>query len=168
VASSVLPARPSWPSWRGEVRGGSVPGRGLLSLAGLAVRSAVALSGLALLCVGSSLLPVYSAVVLGGSMEPVLASGDLLILVETSADSVEMGDIVGFRQGDKGIIHRVVDIDRSGELTRFVTKGDANGRPDGSPVLPGQLEGRLLFSIPKLGWIRLLGAGQGASVVAAR
>ena len=35
----------------------------------------------------------------------------------------------------------------------FITKGDANSEPDVDPVMPDQVTGKVVFTIPKLGWI---------------
>jgi hypothetical protein len=35
----------------------------------------------------------------------------------------------------------------------FVTKGDANDSPDSEPVLGANVAGKVIFTIPKVGWI---------------
>lgn len=73
------------------------------------------------------------AAVEGRSMEPLLHTGDLVILVKKS--DVNIGDIVVYKSGSKYIIHRVIDEYRVGDYNCYVTKGDNNAIPDiGDPV----------------------------------
>jgi len=53
--------------------------------------------------------------------------------------------------GRISIIHRVVEVREEG----FVTKGDANRHPDPEVVHPDQIRGKVIFTIPKIGWIPL-------------
>lgn len=52
-------------------------------------------------------------------------------------------------------LHRVVDIQQTEGARLFITKGDANTAPDSDPVFPAQIKGKLIFSIPKIGWISI-------------
>ena len=62
-----------------------------------------------------------------GSMEPTLPVGT--IVLETSADSLEIGDIITFQQEGDGnpITHTLVGYEDDGSL---MTMGDANPTPD--------------------------------------
>jgi len=67
-----------------------------------------------------------------GSMKPLLDSGSNGIRVQvTSADEINVGDIISFRQEDLLIVHRVIEkgVDEAG--TYFITKGDNNMLSDG-------------------------------------
>jgi signal peptidase len=90
-------------------------------------------------------------VVMSGSMEPAIRTG-AIAFVDTKAEDIQVGDIIAFRVSSGGeeaetITHRVVKKAKEG----WVTKGDANRTEDAAAVLPDQLVGRCLFSIPKLG-----------------
>ena len=39
--------------------------------------------------------------------------------------------------------------------TVFVTQGDANHLPDPAPIHPDQVDGRVQFRIPKIGWLKI-------------
>jgi len=49
-------------------------------------------------------------------------------------------------------VHRVVEIQESEGQRVFITQGDANREPDATPVLPANVVGKAVFSIPKIGW----------------
>lgn len=68
----------------------------------------------------------------GGSMEPSIPIGSLVIVTRTDAMTVAVGDVLTFR-GDNGVIftHRVTRIVDVREGRFFETKGDANQTPDG-------------------------------------
>jgi len=48
------------------------------------------------------------------------------------------------------VLHRVVEKRTDGT---FIFKGDHNNTLDPDPVLPQQIEGRLLIDIPYAGWV---------------
>lgn len=85
-----------------------------------------------------------AAVVLSGSMEPVLSAGDLIIVKET--DQIQERDIVVFQDGNSLVVHRVVQI---GEET-VTTKGDANQVND-EPVSIDAVKGKVQLWIPYAG-----------------
>ncbi len=97
------------------------------------------------------LFPVYPIVTAGHSMAPTLREGDLVIMREVSADSVEVGDIIQYRGQQAYVLHRVVEARGSGPNREFVTKGDGNNGADPEPVPAEAVTGEVLFYIPKLG-----------------
>ena len=90
-------------------------------------------------------------IVLTGSMEPVFYSGDLVMVKEVEASSLQVGDVIAFREGTAVITHRIVQIENPASGLRFITKGDNNNVNDRRPVTVEQLEGRYLYRISKLG-----------------
>ena len=89
--------------------------------------------------------------VVSGSMEPNLPTGSLCFVnTRASYDSIQIGDIVVYerRSDNKCIIHRVIEIEPDG----MVTKGDANSVSDGLSVGRDNLYGKSLFYIPYLGY----------------
>lgn len=61
------------------------------------------------------------------SMAPTLRHGDVLWLSERPVAQARVGDIVGFEQNGKVIVHRVTRIEPGTlERLRFTTRGDAN------------------------------------------
>ncbi|MBQ9954116.1 MAG: signal peptidase I [Eggerthellaceae bacterium] len=87
-----------------------------------------------------------AAVVLSGSMEPELSTGDLVIVGD--GGPVEVGDVVVYQDGNLLVVHRVVET----EGGVMVTKGDANNVAD-EPVAVSAVRGEVLASIPFLGTV---------------
>ena len=111
---------------------------------------------LALLWFSLGLLPFYPAAVAGGSMNPALHLGDVVIVTKVSPDAIKAGDIIEFQQGELRVIHRVIDIEESDGSTQFITKGDANDNRDVAPVSSEQVRGKVMFVVPKVGWVTLV------------
>jgi signal peptidase I len=90
---------------------------------------------------------VRVVVVEGASMEPELSAGDLAVV--RFGGSPEIGDAVLYHDEDLGadVLHRVVD-ERGG---RFVLKGDSNSFLDNARPMRSEVDGKLWFSIPRLG-----------------
>ncbi|MDW8044913.1 MAG: signal peptidase I [Nitrososphaerota archaeon] len=99
-------------------------------------------------------------VVSSSSMVPRLEVGDIIIVQDGgSFDWVNVGDIIVFyrpQSHDRAIVHRVIKIIQVNGERGFITKGDANPYPDSWIVRRGDYLGRVIFTIPKLGFIALL------------
>ncbi len=90
-----------------------------------------------------------SLVVLSGSMEPSIKTGS--VVVTKPAESYSVGDVVTINKklGEVDhVTHRIVEK----EGRRVVTKGDANDSPDNWQLTTGDIQGRVLFSVPYLGY----------------
>lgn len=96
----------------------------------------------------TGLLGVQPTTVVSGSMRPALEVGDMVIVRQVPAASIKQGDIIQYWSGSEMIIHRVAEV----QPQAFITKGDANDSPDPSPVQPSQVRGKVILTIPKLGW----------------
>lgn len=89
--------------------------------------------------------------------------GDLLIIQGVSSVSeIVIGDVLIMDQGPGVIplVHRVVAIWEENGDARITTKGDANQHiwksvPDERAIKPEQILGKVVFVIPKIGWISL-------------
>lgn len=99
---------------------------------------------------------IFPSVIISGSMSPVIKVGDVIVVKTVSAEEVEAGDIIQFREEKIRVAHRVIEVaeDERG-LPVFITKGDANKQPDSEPVLPEQLVGKVIYVVPKIGWITI-------------
>jgi len=80
----------------------------------------------------------------------------MVIASKVTPDVIAERDIIVFQQGEMRVIHRVIDIEGSGGSRQFITKGDANDSPDMDPVSPAQVKGKVMFAVPKLGWVTLM------------
>jgi signal peptidase I len=89
--------------------------------------------------------------VLSGSMEPAIGTGDLILVGPIATEDIRIGDVIAFI-ADKGLVcHRVAAVESN--PLRFRTRGDANEDPDPEPVTASQVEGKVLFSLPVLGYL---------------
>ncbi len=115
-------------------------------MAEVALIAAVALT----VFIGAGILgnPWYHIVAIkGGSMEPTIMRGDLII-VTPPPETIEPGMILVMGVGDRMVTHRVVAVRPDGSL---VTQGDANRIADDWQGMPITIFGRYQFAIPALG-----------------
>lgn len=86
--------------------------------------------------------------IMSGSMEPVLRTGEI-VFTDTKERRPEIGDIVTYQVGENRVTHRVIRKEHKG----YVTKGDANNREDPTVVTADQIIGKVIFSLPCLGYV---------------
>ena len=106
---------------------------------------------LAFIALGGRVMTVVS-----GSMEPQIGVGDIAVVVPDS--DIYVGDIVAFKGPSSPILHRVIDVKAEKESTYYTTKGDANNTPDPYKISNKDIIGKLLFTIPYLGYPIVYGA----------
>jgi signal peptidase len=112
----------------------------------------VVLFALSLLFVAVRTMGMATFVVTGGSMEPTIHKGSLVIDEPVTADKVKLGDVITFDHYDQTTTHRVVGVEGSPNGTMFSTKGDANQITDPEPLsFPGRV-GVVRVAIPGLGY----------------
>ena len=112
----------------------------------------VVLFAFSLLFVAIRALGLATFVVTGGSMEPTIHKGSLVIDEPVTADKVRLGDIITFDHYDQTTTHRVVGVEGSANGTMFSTKGDANQVTDPEPLtFPGRV-GLVKLAIPGVGY----------------
>jgi signal peptidase len=118
--------------------------------------TAIALIGIIAVWSSTGLLGFTPSIIASRSMRPALDVGDIAVTLQTSPENIRVGDVIQYwRQGESApIIHRVIETYKSGGTTYIITKGDANNAPD-DPITPIQTVGKLIITIPKLGWISI-------------
>jgi signal peptidase I len=107
-------------------------------------------------------------VVLSGSMEPALATGDVSVVRSIAPLDARPGDIVTFRDPDNAerlITHRVRAMHVQGDAVVFRTRGDANNVSERWRVPANGEIGRLMYRIPKLGWVLNFARSKGLFVL---
>ncbi len=87
-------------------------------------------------------------IVRGGSMEPAVGVGSVII-IDRAARDPDVGDIVSFREANGSIItHRIVAADAG----LYTTKGDANDAADLERRIAANVVGTSIASIPYVGY----------------
>lgn len=104
--------------------------------------------------------------VLTSSMEPGLPPGTLIIVKPVDPDDIQIGDVVTYqiKSGEPDVItHRVIGINALGAEKRFIFQGDNNGAPDADLVRAVQIQGRLWYSVPYVGFVNAAVNGENRS-----
>lgn len=103
-------------------------------------------------------IPSLFAVVEGRSMEPILHTGDLVLILPRKPENIHVGDVVVYKKNVGYVIHRVVYIYKHGDRYCYVTWGDnreTNRFPDFGD--PSQC-GTVAFADPYTGkWVTASG-----------
>jgi signal peptidase I len=107
-------------------------------------------------------------VVLSGSMEPALGTGDVSVVRSIAPLDARPGDIVTFRDPsnpDRLITHRVRAMRVQDEAVVFVTRGDVNNASERWSVPASGEIGRVIYRIPELGWALMYARSKGLFVL---
>lgn len=105
--------------------------------------------------------PLFGAyVIVSPSMVPTIMINDAIVIKRVDNDKYKIGDIITFVSSDsnyKGltITHRVVDkLGVSDKNSIYTTKGDNNQVIDPATVSTRDIYGKVLFKIPKIGYMQ--------------
>ncbi len=91
-------------------------------------------------------------IVLSGSMETEIYTGDLAFVEIIEPKELKPNDIIAFRNEENTVTtHRIIEIIKENGQTFYKTKGDANNTEDASLVSTDSVEGIYIGKIPKLG-----------------
>jgi len=95
--------------------------------------------------------------VLTGSMEPTYPTGSLIYVKAVDANQLRVNDVITFSLSPNVIAtHRIVEVvpdENNPSIVRFRTKGDANNEVDSSLVSAGNIVGKVMFAVPRLGYV---------------
>lgn len=146
--------------------------KGLLHYVGLGLSGALLLIVLVLAAVVIVVPRIAGATpltILTSSMEPSLPPGTLIVVRPVDPVELAVGDVVTYqiRSGEPAVItHRVIAISEStiGERS-FQFKGDNNSDPDPDLVVPDQIQGRVWYSVPFIGFANTAMGGDARSWV---
>jgi signal peptidase len=94
-------------------------------------------------------------VIIGGSMEPTIPIGSLIVVTPTDPSAIVPGDIITVR-ADNGVVvtHRVSRIVDQPDGRAFEIRGDANQGPDGGLVPSRAIVGVVAQAVPYAGYAR--------------
>jgi signal peptidase I len=108
------------------------------------------------LCLGFAAIRVLgfgSYIVTGGSMEPAIHKGALVLIEPVSPTEVNVGDVITFQQYDQTTTHRVIEITRTAGGLSFKTQGDANTVADPEDKTFAGSVGIVRVSVPLAGYV---------------
>lgn len=101
-------------------------------------------------------------VVVSDSMSPLIRTGDV-VMIDPEFETPDQGSVVAFSSENDVMIHRIVSTERDGTL---ISQGDANTRPDSSPIAAEDVIGTGRLLVPYLGLIRVIGWAWWGAVLA--
>lgn len=99
----------------------------------------------------ASCFGISDFLVLSGSMEPGIMTGDLIISKNVDEDDVKIGDVVTFQINNEVITHRIVDSTEKDGKLYYTTKGDNNNTADLEPITYENIVGRYVAKIDRFG-----------------
>lgn len=111
----------------------------------------------ALIVVASSTdtpLKVRLYAVQSGSMEPAIRTGS--VVISKQFPEYKMGDIITYNNSEISktpVTHRVIKIQNTKAGKVFFTKGDANNVDDKTPIASGQVFGKVVATVPFIGYV---------------
>lgn len=114
----------------------------------------VAIVTMLLLWFNLGLFGVQPFLVSGVSMQPTLYAGDIVIVKNVAPEEIAVGDVILYKLSNGMVLHRVIEIQNENGQIQFITQGDGLNIVD-NPVGESQLKGKMIASIPKLGWISI-------------
>lgn len=91
----------------------------------------------------------------GGSMEPNIKKGSVIIISPVDIKSLQVGDVITFINPDDNktvVTHRIVKINEGDEIT-FITRGDANNADDNDLLPANNILGKVHIAIPFIGFL---------------
>lgn len=97
--------------------------------------------------------------VMSGSMEPAIKMGSVVV-VQPKQD-YQPKEVITFKEESERSVsnpkrtktHRIVEAKNENDKVFYTTKGDANDTPDGESVDKDLVLGKVIFSIPYLGYL---------------
>ena len=115
--------------------------------------------------------PITLYTILTESMEPNINRNDVIVdLTIKNPEDIKIGDVITFVSTSsltKGMVitHRVINIKQDENGYSYQTKGDANLSPDTAYVPFANVNGKVLFRIPKLGLLQSFLATKGGWLI---
>ena len=109
---------------------------------------------LAGILVGPKLFGCNTYAVISGSMEPEIPVGSIVCSQKVEFADLKENDVISYQvSSDTIVTHRIVSIDN--EKKQVITKGDANNVNDANPVPSSNIIGKVVFSLPLIGYISI-------------
>ena len=95
----------------------------------------------------------YGIIVIAtGSMTGTINKGDAVVFEQYSNQPINEGTVIVFDDGEKKVIHRVIDVQQLNEETIYYTKGDANQQNDDGYRTKNDIVAIVKFKVMYIGW----------------
>lgn len=111
----------------------------------------------AILLAGARLVGLQVFTVISGSMEPNYHIGSIIYVQKVEPETLKEGDVITFMLSENTVAtHRIIEIlpdENDPTVLRFRTKGDANQVEDSNPVHCKNVLGKVVATIPYLGYV---------------
>ena len=124
---------------------------------GVSVALVVVMVLFAVLLAGARLVGLQVFTIISGSMEPNYHLGAIIYVQDVQPETLKEGDVITYMLNQNTVTtHRIVAVEPDGEdptVLRFRTKGDANSIEDPTPVHENNVVGKVVASIPYLGYV---------------
>lgn len=104
----------------------------------------------------AGVFPVQPFVIATGSMEPLIYPGDVVLVNKAEVEKLKVGDIIQYQHESIFIFHRIIEVVSDKEEVKYKTKGDNNSAVDKDLVKISDVRGKVVYTIPKIGWPTLL------------
>lgn len=104
------------------------------------------------LLVVSGISPIGITAIASDSMHPTFSKGAGVITLKVDKEDLKEGDIITFNHDNKKVIHRIDSIEINDKETRIYTKGDANSSIDEGYITYKDIDNKIIFSIPLIGY----------------
>lgn len=115
----------------------------------------VAIFAIILFAFNTGIFGVQPSLVSGFSMKPTFVAGDVVVSRDVPVETIKVNDIIRFKEQGVYVLHRVLDIQTDENGSRvFLTQGD-NNRDVDPLVTEDRLAGKIIFIVPKLGWVSI-------------
>lgn len=104
---------------------------------------------------GDVKINVYT--ILTQSMYPTIKAGDVIVIYKENNGVYKNGDIVTFISDNNNgmtITHRINEVFNVNNVYSYRTKGDNNPTPDNEIISSDHIMGKVVFKIPKAGYIQ--------------
>lgn len=102
----------------------------------------------------SGLFTYYAMAIGSNSMVPTFARGSTIILKKVNdniLNNLTVGDIIAYQHDNKIVVHRITKIKQLNNNLIINTKGDNNESADDWDILPNDIRGQVIYTIPYLG-----------------
>lgn len=98
-----------------------------------------------------SILGYKNYIIVSGSMEPTIMTGDSIFVKEVPENEIKVNDIISFQDGETITTHRIIAITEENGIKKYTTKGDNNQVKDKNKVTYEEIEGKYQFKINGVG-----------------